>query len=73
MAALLKAGAPAPEVGVVIGDDLEAELVWEAQAVAVLDGPAEEIRGWTVFGGDVGVEAVLEALADTAGGCSAEA
>ena len=73
LAALLKAGAPAPEVGVVIGDDLEAELVWEAQAVAVLDGPAEEIRGWTVFGGDVGVEAVLEALADTAGGCSAEA
>lgn len=62
LAALLAAGAPAPEVGVVIGEDLEAELVWEAQRVAVLDGPAEAVAGWTVFGGDVGAEAVLGAL-----------
>ncbi len=62
LAALLQGGAPPPEVGLVLGDDLEAELVWEQQRVAVLDGPAEDVDGWVVFGSEVQAETVLEAL-----------
>ena len=60
--ALLSAGATAPEVGVVIDGGPEAELLWEQARVAVLDGPAEEVEGWTVFGSDVKPAEVLGAL-----------
>jgi len=60
--AILAGGASAPEVGVDISEEIEGELVWEEARVSVLDGPAEEVDGWTVFGSDATAAEVLAAL-----------
>lgn len=63
--AILAAGAPEPAIGVVLADsDVEGELVWEDKRVAVLDGPAEAVEGWTVFGSGVDADEVVRRVGE---------